>query len=154
MSPGPRYVLTNILRTRSNHESLLQPHSHILVTGGTGFLGAHVVDLLLERGIGVVVTARSESKAKDFAESRSRFKDLLEVVVTGDLSAVGAFDDLAKDVDVIIHCASVSCKLSNLLWVNRFETVERFRLASSRDHDIHVNLKGIAVYPSLYPGGG
>ena len=82
--------------------------SHILVTGGTGFLGAHVVDLLLERGIAVVVTARSESKAKDLLQRRSRFKDLLEVVVTGDLGAVGAFDDLAKDVDVIIHCASVS----------------------------------------------
>jgi len=55
-----------------------------------------------------VVTARSESKAKDFAERRSRFKDLLKVTVTGDLGAVGAFDDLSKDVDVIIHCASVS----------------------------------------------
>jgi len=56
----------------------------------------------------VVVTARSESKARDFAERRSRFKDLLEVVVTGDLRTFGAFDDLAMDVDVIIHCASVS----------------------------------------------
>jgi ribonuclease BN (tRNA processing enzyme) len=56
----------------------------------------------------VVMTARSESKAKDFAERRSRFKDLLKVIVVGDLRAVGAFDDLAKDVDVIIHCASVS----------------------------------------------
>ena len=55
-----------------------------------------------------MVAARSESKAEDLVEKRSRFKDLLEVVVTGDLSAVGAFDDLAKDVDVIIHCASVS----------------------------------------------
>ena len=67
------------------------------------------MDLLLERGnIVVVVTARSESKAKDFAERRSRFKDLLEVVITGDLGTFGAFDDLAMDVDVIIHCASVS----------------------------------------------
>jgi uncharacterized protein YbjT (DUF2867 family) len=71
-------------------------------------LGAHIVDLLLERRIAVVVAARSESKAKDFVETRSGFKDLLEVVVTGDLTAAGAFDDLAKDVDVIIHCASVS----------------------------------------------
>ena len=61
-----------------------------------------------------MVTARSESKANDFAERRSRFKDLLEVVVTGDLTAVGAFDDLAKDVDVIIHCASVSHSLYHL----------------------------------------
>ena len=55
-----------------------------------------------------MVTARSESKAEDLVQRRSRFKNLLEVVVTGDLSAVGAFDDLVKDVDVIIHCASVS----------------------------------------------
>lgn len=70
-------------------------------------MGAHIVDLLLERGIVVVVTARSESKAMDFVERRSRFKDLLEIVVTGDLTSVGAFDDLTRDVDVIIHCASV-----------------------------------------------
>ena len=109
MSFKPRSVRTDTTRAHSNHEN---PCSRILVTGGTGFLGAHVVDLLLQRGIVVVVSARSESiKAKDFAEMRSRFKDLLEVVVTGDLSAIGAFDDLAKDVDVIIHCASVSCKL-------------------------------------------
>ena len=82
--------------------------NRIRVAGGTGFLGAHVVDLLLEQGIAVVVTARSEPKTKDLMERRSRFKDLPEVVVTGDLSAVGAFDDLTKDVDVIIHCASVS----------------------------------------------
>ena len=69
-----------------------------------------------------MVTARSESKAEDFAQRRSRFKDLLEVTITGDLSAVGAFDDLAKDVDVIIHCASVSSILvlgslrGELLW--------------------------------------
>ena len=108
MSFKPRSVRTDTTRAHSDREN---PCSRILVTGGTGFLGAHVVDLLLQRGIVVVVSARSGSKAKDFAEMRSRFKDLLEVVVTGDLSAIGAFDDLAKDVDVIIHCASVSFKL-------------------------------------------
>ena len=55
-----------------------------------------------------MVTARSEPKTKDLMGRRSKFNDLPEVVATGDLSAVGAFDDLAKDVDVIIHCASVS----------------------------------------------
>ena len=73
-----------------------------------------------------MVTARSESKAKDFAQSRSRFKDLLEVTITGDLGTVGAFDDLAKDVDVIIHCASVSPILVLVhCGANRFGIVER-----------------------------
>ena len=66
-----------------------------------------------------MVAARSESKAKDFAQKRSRYKELLEVVVTGDLTTVGAFDDLAKDVDVIIHCASVSHSLSFLRFTSR-----------------------------------
>ena len=109
MPTKPRSGLTNAFQAYLTTHST---RSRILVTGGTGFLGAHVVDLLLERGIVVVVTARSESKAKDFAETRSRFKDLLEVVVTGDLTAVGAFDGLARDFDVIIHCASVSRHLS------------------------------------------
>jgi len=83
-----------------------------------------------------VVTARSESKAKDFVQGRSRFKDLLKVTITGDLSAVGAFDDLAKDVEVIVHCASVSP-----IPVSRFTACEsfwsgraRFRLPSIRDN--------------------
>ena len=71
-------------------------------------MGVHIVDLLLKHKIIVVVAARSESKAKDSVERRSKFKDLLRIVVTGDLTAVGAFDDLVEDVDVIIHCASVS----------------------------------------------
>lgn len=91
-----------------------------------------------------MVTARSESKAKDFTERRSRFKDLLEVVVTGDLSAIGAFDNLAKDVDVIIHCASVSRELfyifaSGLPRMNRIQMVERFHPSSIHDHDLHTN---------------
>ena len=84
-----------------------------------------------------MVSARSESKAKDFTESRSRFKDLLEVVVTGDLSAIGAFVDLAKDVDVIIHCASVSSKLLHIYVssVCRGWVVEGGRCHPSPIHD-------------------
>ena len=51
-------------------------------------MGAHIVDLLLKCEITVVVAARSESKAKDFVETRSKFKDLWEIVVTADLAAV------------------------------------------------------------------
>jgi len=39
----------------------------ILVTGGTGFVGNHVINELLSRNIKVVVAGRYESKAKSFA---------------------------------------------------------------------------------------
>ena len=75
-------------------------------------------------------------------ERRSRFKDLLEVVVTGDLSAVGAFDDLAKDVDVIIHCASVSFQLFIVV-------PSRANLFHGRS--IHVDPERISICPLPLP---
>lgn len=50
MSREPRFVLAvaSLLLTTPD---LTPQHSRILVTGGTGFLRAHIVDLLLKRGI-------------------------------------------------------------------------------------------------------
>ena len=84
------------------------PLSHVLVTGTTGYIGAHIVDLLLKRGIKVTGTARSQSKANQMKIAREQYGDLFSMVVTGDLTAPGTFDDAAQDVDVIIHVASVS----------------------------------------------
>ncbi|KAM0268388.1 hypothetical protein ACHAQH_010002 [Verticillium albo-atrum] len=51
---------------------------YVLVTGATGFIGAHIVDVLLSRGIRV----------------------------RGDFSDGGDFSEAVKDVDAVIHVAS------------------------------------------------
>ena len=71
-------------------------------------MGAHVVDLLLERGIKVTGTGRSQSKADEMKARRAKHGDLFFMVITGDLTAPDVFDDVVKDVDVVIHVASVS----------------------------------------------
>jgi nucleoside-diphosphate-sugar epimerase len=81
-----------------------------LVTGANGFIGSHIVDLLLEKGIFVQAVVRSEEKVarvkKDFPladDSRLGFS------IVPDISAPGAFDKCIQEslpLDVIIHTAS------------------------------------------------
>lgn len=84
---------------------------HVLVTGATGFLGAHVVDELLRRGLRVKATARSKDKAEQMLRDRPQFRERLEFVYVTDLSVPGGFDDALKGVDGVIHCASVSLEM-------------------------------------------
>lgn len=78
------------------------------MTGATGFIGAHVVDELLRRGIKVRGTTRSLAKAQQMLRDRPEFVDNLEFHVINDLAVPGVFDEEAQDVDAIIHVASVS----------------------------------------------
>ena len=91
--------------TASPDESSL---GHILVTGATGYVGPHVVDLLLGRGIKVTGTARSRLKASEMKTRREEYGDLFTMVITGELTDPGVFDTLVQDVDVVIHIASMS----------------------------------------------
>ena len=79
-------------------------------------MGAHVVDLLLERRIKVTGTGRSQSKADEMKARRAKHGDLFSMVITGDLTAPDVFDDVVKDVDVVIHVASVSSSPSHYLF--------------------------------------
>lgn len=87
----------------------------ILVTGATGFIGAHIVDVLLSRGIRVRGTTRSREKADLMIKARPQFSHLLEFVQIGDFksSTPEGLAAAVKGVDGIIHTASVSLLLSS-----------------------------------------
>jgi dihydroflavonol-4-reductase len=70
-----------------------------LVTGGTGFVGAHVVRALLARGRSVRCLVR--------ASSRRRNLEGLDVeVVTGDVADPASLARAAAGVETIYHCAA------------------------------------------------
>jgi uncharacterized protein YbjT (DUF2867 family) len=71
-------------------------------------VGSHVVDNLLSKGIKVRAVARSKQKADDFLAARPNYTAKLDFYFIEDLTTPGAFDDAVKDVDGIIHIASVS----------------------------------------------
>ncbi|KAL3412859.1 pyridoxal phosphate-dependent transferase [Aspergillus fumigatus] len=78
----------------------------VLVTGATGFIGAHVVDSLLDRGITVRGATRSLSKGEQMRAARPDHASRLEFVQIEDFSKLGGFDHVMEGVDAVIHVAS------------------------------------------------
>jgi nucleoside-diphosphate-sugar epimerase len=77
------------------------------VTGATGFIGAHVVDELLSRGLKVRGTTRSLSKGKAMIDARPQFREELDFFQVHDFEKPGGFFDAIQDIDAVIHIASV-----------------------------------------------
>ncbi|KAI1266359.1 NAD dependent epimerase/dehydratase [Xylariaceae sp. FL1019] len=78
----------------------------VLLTGGSGFIAAHVLALLLERGHDVVTTVRSEEKADKIRAAYPNAK--LTVVIVPDIAQPGAFDEVMQTpgLEYVQHTAS------------------------------------------------
>lgn len=68
----------------------------VALTGGTGFLGRHVLDLLVQHGHSVKALARREQTARDHIEW-----------IAGDLADTAALARLCDGADAVIHVAGV-----------------------------------------------
>jgi UDP-glucose 4-epimerase len=88
--------------------------SNILVTGGAGFIGSHLVDALLADGFRVrVIDNLSTGKLKNLRNN-------LDVIdfIQADLNDPGITDDICKGIDCVFHLAgppSVSLSVTNPL---------------------------------------
>jgi nucleoside-diphosphate-sugar epimerase len=86
---------------------------HVLVTGATGFIGAHVLDCLLAEGIRVRGATRSLSKGREMQAARPGHAGSLDFVEIRDFgqdenqNGTGIFDEAIKGMDAVIHVASV-----------------------------------------------
>jgi len=80
----------------------------VMVTGGTGYIGAWVVKYLLEKGYTVRLTVRNKQKKIKYAlleEIAKKEPGSLEVW-EADLLKEGSYDEAAKGSDAVMHIAS------------------------------------------------
>lgn len=76
----------------------------ILVTGGTGFIGSHLVDCLMKKGNRVLVFDNLSSGRMEFIEHHLENPDFS--FVKGDLLDAEAIETACKDVDMVYHVAA------------------------------------------------
>ena len=78
----------------------------VLVTGGTGYLGAHVVKAALDAGYHVRTTVRSLARADALRAAVGAGPDTPLDVVEADLQSDAGWDKAVAGVDYVLHVAS------------------------------------------------
>ena len=72
-----------------------------LVTGGSGFLGSHLVEALVARGEKVRVLIRPTSKI-------DHLKNLKVELIHGDLNNIQSLRKAIQNIDRVYHCAALA----------------------------------------------
>ncbi|KAK0634257.1 hypothetical protein B0T17DRAFT_512840 [Bombardia bombarda] len=85
--------------------------TRILLTGGSGFIAAHVLETLLQRGHSVVTTVRTAQKGKHILDAHPQHSrnGTLNFVVVDDIARLTAFDDAVVSdppFEAVVHTAS------------------------------------------------
>ena len=71
----------------------------ILITGGSGFIGTHVVKTFLEAGYKVRAAVRSSTSAAAVREALAPYAEQLSFSIVPDIVRNGAYDEAVKGVD-------------------------------------------------------
>jgi len=83
--------------------------TRVLLTGASGFIALHILEVLLKRGYSVRGTVRSQEKANKIATAYPEYKERLDFAIVEDIAKPGAFDQAVisePPFDYILHTAS------------------------------------------------
>jgi nucleoside-diphosphate-sugar epimerase len=108
---------------------------HVLVTGGTGFIGSHTVEALLRAGHTVRLLARDRGKVERVLGVRGVS---VENVVLGDMTNAETVHDALRDCEAVVHAAAA-------VEIERLTDSSAQNMAGSR------NVIGCAVEMGLDP---
>ena len=120
----------------------------VMVLGGTGFIGCHLVERLAKNGFDVVVPVRKESKGKTSSIGSVQ-------MVEAELLRSGSLDGLMEGVDTVFHLAAIrgsgwSVSDEEVYRINVGITKNVMESAASRavKHFIYVSSVSVYGHPS------
>lgn len=104
------YAASFLPFTRRNFSPSHTDGMRVLLTGGSGFIAAHCVDVLLDHGHDVVFTVRSNEKGQKILDNHPGVPtSKLSYVLVKDIAQEGAFNEAVKSdppFEAVIHTAS------------------------------------------------
>ncbi|KAF9517341.1 hypothetical protein BS47DRAFT_524000 [Hydnum rufescens UP504] len=78
----------------------------LLITGGSGYVGAWIVKTAVDRGYSVVAAVRTDAHGQFLVNRFPEYQGKVSYVLVPVIEKDGAYDEVVKDVDGIIHTAS------------------------------------------------
>lgn len=128
---------------------------NVIVTGGAGFIGSHVVDRLLDDGHEVIVL---DNFATGRRENLSHIIDKIQLVEC-DISLDGSWSDWFKDANWVIHLAALADIVPSIKHPKRYfdanvvGTLNVLRAATEVSVDKFIYSASSSCYgiPSVYP---
>src|SRR5436189_4785670 len=125
----------------------------VLVTGGTGFLGAYIIKALIEKGY-VVRAIRRSPKLPSYIS-----KDIFDKVqwVDGDVIDINSLEDAMEGVDTVIHSAAVVSFIKkdrkNMYHVNVDGTANVVNIALEKNVRRLIHISSVAALGRTAGGG-
>ena len=77
-----------------------------MITGATGFIGSHLAEELIQRGIRVHLFTRRKNPRVDLAEKAGA------MIHVGEMDDVDALKNSIEEVDTVLHCAGATAALN------------------------------------------
>ncbi|OAP63508.1 hypothetical protein AYL99_02735 [Fonsecaea erecta] len=123
----------------------------ILLTGSTGHVGYRTLIEALSKGYRVRAAVRSESKVAEIrgAKSTQPYLDQLSFVIVPNIEKEGAFDEVVKGADYIVHIASPLPRPSDDVEANIIQPAIRGTLSILRSALKVPSIKRVVITSSV-----
>ncbi len=95
----------------------------ILVTGGGGFIGSHLVDLLLEKGHQVTIIDSIEEQVHGAGHKRPEYLARDVELIVDDILNRNKMSEIIKRVDAIVHLAAMVGVGQSMYQIDRYVNV-------------------------------